>query len=250
MTLDPFFFLCAVPAVLIFGIAKGGFGGSIGVVSVPLMAFAVSPLQAAAILLPILCVMDLLAVHKFWRAWDTDNLKVILPGACLGVVLGAFTFKYLSEAHVRILIGGLAAGFALNYYRKGRLHAPQLPNRIRGSFWSMVAGFTSFGIHAGGPPLSVYLMPQKLHPTLFVGTCTILFAVTNYIKLIPYFWLGQFNVENLWASLLLLPLAPLGVWLGYWMHRRFSSAQFYGLFNLFLLLAGTKLSYDGVVALH
>ncbi|MFC6672929.1 sulfite exporter TauE/SafE family protein [Marinobacterium aestuariivivens] len=250
MILDPFFLLCAVPAVLIFGIAKGGFGGSIGIVSVPLMAFAVSPLQAAAILLPILCVMDILAMKKFWRRWDVENLKIMLPAAILGVVIGTFTFKYLSEAHVRLLIGLLALGFSLNYYRKGQQQEQgRRPGAVQGTFWSVLAGFTSFGIHAGGPPVSVYLMPQKLPPTIFVGTCSVLFCVTNYVKLVPYFWLGQFSADNLWTSLMLLPLAPLGVGLGYWLHSRFSAAQFYGFFNFFLMIAGIKLIYDGLMAL-
>ncbi|GGO86303.1 UPF0721 transmembrane protein [Marinobacterium nitratireducens] len=249
MILDPFFLLCAIPAVLIFGIAKGGFGGSIGIVSVPLMAFAVSPLQAAAILLPILCVMDILAIRKFWRRWDADNLRIMLPAAILGVVIGTFTFKYLSEAHVRLLIGLLALGFALNYYRKRELQEGRRPGAVAGTFWSMLAGFTSFGIHAGSPPVSVYLIPQKLHPSIFVGTCAVLFGVTNYVKLVPYFWLGQFSADNLLTSLMLLPLAPLGIWLGYRLHKKFSAKQFYGFFNFFLMIAGIKLIYDGLLTL-
>lgn len=249
MIADPFFYLCAIPAVLIFGLAKGGFGGAIGIVSVPLMALAISPPQAAAILLPILCVMDLLAIRKFWRAWDKENLRIMLPAAVVGVGIGTLTFSHLSEAHVRILIGLLALGFALTYWRGGSVGTQTRPNIVKGAFWSTLAGFTSFGIHAGGPPISVYLLPQRLPPTLFVGTCTVLFAVTNYLKLVPYYWLGQLNTGNLWTSLVLLPLAPLGVGLGYYLHNKVSPAQFYGIFNLFLLITGLKLLYDGLLAL-
>ncbi|MEH6576961.1 MAG: sulfite exporter TauE/SafE family protein [Amphritea sp.] len=249
MITDPFFFLCAIPAVLIFGMAKGGFGGAIGIVSVPLMALAISPPQAAAILLPILCVMDLLAIRKFWGAWHVENLRIMLPAAMVGIVLGALSFSYLSEAHVRLLIGALAMGFALTYWRGGSVRPKTSPNRVKGTFWSTLAGFTSFGIHAGGPPVSVYLLPQKLHPTVFMGTCTLLFAVTNYIKLIPYFWLGQLNAGNLWTSLALLPLAPLGVGLGYYLHNKVSPELFYGIVNTFLMVTGLKLFYDGMIAL-
>lgn len=48
---------------------------------------------------------------------------------------------------------------------------------------------------------------------------------------------------------MLLPLAPLGVGLGYLLHKKFSATQFYGFFNLFLMIAGIKLIYDGLVAL-
>ena len=112
MITDPLFYFFAVPAILIFGIAKGGFGNAIGVVAVPLMALAVSPLQAAAILLPILCVMDVFAIRKFWRQWDVTNIVIMLPAGCVGVLVGSLTFSYLNEGHVRLLIGLLALIFA------------------------------------------------------------------------------------------------------------------------------------------
>ncbi|WP_020683030.1 sulfite exporter TauE/SafE family protein [Marinobacterium rhizophilum] len=244
-----FFFLCAIPAVLIFGVAKGGFGGIIGIVSVPLMALAVSPAKAAAILLPILCVMDVLAVYKFRGQWHRENLRIMLPAALVGVVLGALTFKYISEAHVRLLIGVLALIFALNYWLGTSKRAAAAPCRLKGWFWSLLAGFTSFGIHAGGPPASAYLVPQRLPPTLFLGTSALLFAVINYAKLIPYFWLGQLNMDNLMTSLILLPLAPIGIGIGYYLHKRISVSLFYGVFNVFLVLTGLKLLYDGFVTL-
>ncbi|GGO84422.1 UPF0721 transmembrane protein [Marinobacterium nitratireducens] len=246
---DPFFFLCAIPAVLIFGIAKGGFGGIIGIVSVPLMALSVSPAQAAAILLPILCVMDLLAVYKFWGQWHSENLKIMLPGALLGILLGVLTFSYLSEAHIRLLIGAVALAFAVQYWFGTAKRSEVGPSRVKGSVWSMIAGFTSFGIHAGGPPASVYLIPQRLPPTLFIGTCSLLFAAINYAKLVPYYWMGQLSGDNMLTSLLLLPLAPFGIGIGYYLHKRVSTQLFYGIFNVFLVLTGLKLLLDGIAAL-
>ena len=249
MITDPLFYFFAVPAVLIFGVAKGGFGNAIGVVCVPLMAMAVSPMQAAGILLPILCVMDVFAVRKFWGKWDSYNLMIMLPAALVGVLLGSLTFSYLNESHVRLIIGLLALAFALNFWLKSELSIKQQPNRIKGALWSTVAGFTSFGIHSGGPPVNFYLIPQKLHPTVFMGTCTIFFGITNYVKLIPYFWLGQLDSENLLTSLVLLPLAPIGVSLGYYLHKRVSPLKFYQIFNFFLFMTGCKLTYDGLILL-
>ncbi len=243
---DPFFYFCAIPAVLLFGLAKGGFGGAIGILSVPLMSLAVAPPQAAAILLPILCVMDLLALRKFWRQWHVANLKIMIPGAILGITIGGFTFRYLSEAHVRLLIGAIAIGFSVHFWTKHENTVAAGINRVKGTFWATISGFTSFGIHAGGPPISVYLLPQRLAPTLYVGTNTVLFAVINYVKLIPYFWLGQLSSANLATSLVLLPLAPVGIAAGYFLHDKISPKVFYRVVNVFLLLAGLKLMFDGV----
>ena len=246
---EPFFYVCAIPAVIIYGLAKGGFGGAIGIIAVPLMSLAVSPPQAAAILLPILCVMDILALRKFWRNWHVQNLKIMIPGALLGIIVGAFTFRYLTEAHVRILIGTIAVAFAIQFWIKQKVTVATQPNRLKGTFWSAISGFTSFGIHAGGPPINVYLLPQKLNPTLYVGTSAVFFAVVNYVKLIPYFWLGQLSANNLATSAVLLPLAPVGIGLGYYLHKKVSPEIFYKIVNFFLFLAGVKLFYDGVVLL-
>ena len=249
MITDPLFYFFAVPAILIFGIAKGGFGNAIGVVAVPLMALAVSPLQAAAILLPILCVMDVFAIRKFWRQWDVTNIVIMLPAGCVGVLVGSLTFSYLNEGHVRLLIGLLALIFALNFWLKSAGSIQKEPNYIKGTFWSVIGGFTSFGIHSGGPPVNIYLLPQKLHPKVFMGTCAMFFWITNYVKLIPYFILGQLDSQNLQTSLVLLPLAPIGVGFGYYLHTRVSTKKFYNIFNLFLIITGCKLTYDGVMLL-
>ena len=249
MITDPLFYFFAVPAILIFGIAKGGFGNAIGVVAVPLMALAVSPLQAAAILLPILCVMDVFAIRKFWRQWDVTNIVIMLPAGCVGVLVGSLTFSYLNEGHMRLLIGLLALIFALNFWLKSPGSIQKEPDYIKGSFWSVIGGFTSFGIHSGGPPVNIYLLPQKLHPKVFMGTCAMFFWITNYVKLISYFILGQLDSQNLQTSLVLLPLAPIGVGFGYYLHTRVSTKKFYNIFNFFLIITGCKLTYDGIMLL-
>ncbi len=245
MITDPFFYLCAIPAVLIFGLAKGGFGGGIAVVSVPLMTLAIPPVQAAAILLPILIVMDVVAMWSFRGQWSKPNLRFSLPGALLGVAIGAFTFRYLSEDAIRMLIGVIAVAFCLNYWLKPSLDKKTEPSLLHGSLWGTVAGFTSFGIHAGGPPLSIYLLPQKMDKTLLMGTFAIFFAVVNFVKLVPYTWLGQFDHTNLLTALVLTPLAPVGVRLGYFLLHKISEQLVYRLCYFFLFVVGIKLLYDG-----
>ena len=249
MISDPFFYLCAIPAVLIYGIAKGGFGGGIAVVSMPLMALAISPIRAAAIMLPILVAMDAVALWSFRGRYSAINLRYLLPGALLGIAVGALTFRYLSEDAVRLMIGLIAVLFAGNHYLGPRERPPRGPHPLRGSAWGALAGFTSFGIHAGGPPASIYLLPQRLEKTVLMGTFAIFFALVNLVKLVPYAWLGQFDASNLTTSLVLIPLAPVGVRLGYWLLQRVDQALVYRLCYFFLLVVGIKLLYDGVVPL-
>jgi hypothetical protein len=247
---DPFFYAVAVPAVLVTGVAKGGFGAGLGILAVPMMALAVLPLQAAAIMLPILCVMDIFGLHAWRGRWDRGAMRVLLPGALVGIGLGTLSAGALRPEHIRLIVGVVAVVFALNYWLGGGgMAAARPPNAAKGLLWSTVSGFTSFVAHAGGPPLSVYLLPLRLEKSLFVGTSTVFFAAVNYIKLVPYAALGQFSAENLGTALALVPLAPVGIRLGVWLNRRLPPATFYRWSYVLVFAVGLKLVWDGAGAL-
>ncbi len=244
---DPRFWLAAVPGVLLFGISKGGFAGGFGIVTVPLMALAVSPVQAAAILLPILLVMDVGAVIAYRGTWDRKLMKVLLPAGLLGTLIGTATFRLLSADAIKLLLGAIAIAFVLyRVLRQGASSAPAPPSVAKGAFWATLSGLTSFVAHAGGPPLSVYLLPLRLPPTLLVGTVVMLFAVLNWSKVLPYWWLGLFSAQNFATSAALMPVGLAGVALGVWLHRRVNETLFYRLVYTFLLLTGLKLVWDAV----
>jgi uncharacterized protein len=245
MISDPWFYLTAIIAVLIVGIAKGGLAGGIGIIGVPLMALTIGPVQAAAIMLPILMLMDVLALRVYWRQWDNRNLLIIIPGAILGTILGLLTFKYLTPDHLRLLIGVIAVGYALNWFLSLGPKAARSASRVRGTFWSTLSGFTSFSVHAGGPPIHVYLLPQQLGKTRFQATTVAFFFLVNWFKLGPYAWLGLLDWSNLGMSLLLAPLAPVGIFLGSWLHRRIDERMFVMVVYVSLLGIGLKLIYDG-----
>jgi uncharacterized protein len=240
---DPLFYLVAFFAVMLTGIAKGGLGLA-GGLSVPILALVISPVQAAAVMLPILVVMDIAAAWAYRRAWDRNIMKVILPAGVAGVALGALIFKFLDDNLIRIIVGLIAVGFVLNSLRKPRID-PARPSKAKGGFWGAVAGLTSFVAHAGAPPLSVYLLPLRLDPALHVGTSTVFFLFLNLFKLLPYFALGLFSAENIGTSLVLMPLGVLGALAGIWLRKRISVSAFFRISYVLLALIGIKLLYDG-----
>ena len=260
MTLPAFptaFYVVAIVAILITGIAKGGFGQGSGGIAVPLMAMFIAPAEAAGIMLPILCAMDLFSVHAYRRLWSRSHIRILLPGALVGIALGAIAFGTLPVNGVRLLLGIIAVTFACNqWFRLTERIAARFartrgrPGALAGAFWGAVSGFTSTLAHAGGPPFSIYMLGQKVDKSLFVGTSAVFFLIVNYAKLVPYYFLGQLNVGNLTVALLFAPLVPVGVWLGVWLHRRISQRTFLNLSYSLLLATGAKLIWDALRSGH
>ncbi len=245
------FYPVAVVAILLTGVAKGGFGTGSGGLAVPLMSIFIPPLEAAGIMLPILCAMDLFGVHAYRGRWSREHLLALLPGALAGIVVGAFAFGTLPVNAIRLIVGAIAMAFALNqWFRVTERIAARLaarrskPGKAAGFVWGAVSGFTSTLAHAGGPPFAIYMLPQRQDKTVLVATSAIFFLAVNYAKLVPYQLLGQLNAGNLAAALLFAPLAPLGIWLGVWMHRHVSERLFYGISYALLFATGLKLVWD------
>ena len=240
------FYLVAIPAVLLIGISKSGFGAGFGALAVPLMALSVSVPQAAAIMMPLLLAMDLMGIHAFRRHVDWALFKRLLPWALLGTVIGTLLFRFLSAP----VVAGIVGVLTLLFLAQRLLFPPRadaaLPPRWLGSVLATTSGFTSFVAHAGGPPLGAYVIPMRLPPLVFTGTMAYLFFCINLSKWLPYAYLGLLNWENLATSLVLLPLAPLGVCIGVRIARRIDPTWFYRLIYLGMLLTGIKLVWDGL----
>lgn len=241
---DPFFYLVAVPAVLLLGISKSGFGAGFGSLAVPLMALAVSVPQAAAILMPVLLLMDLLSMAAFRRHLDRRLLWFLLPWGLAGIALGTLLFRLLDGRAVAGILGVVILAFLVQ-----RLLFPPKPDsppppRWMGALLSATSGFTSFIAHAGGPPINAYVIPLRLSPVLFTGTMAFFFFFINLSKWVPYYWLGLLDWRNLGTSLVLLPLAPLGVWIGVRIAHRIQPVLFYRLIHIGMFLTAVKLLWD------
>jgi uncharacterized protein len=234
---DPFFYVVAIPAVLFLGLSKGGFAG-VGIAATPLLALYLPPLEAAALLLPVLITQDLISLYVYRREWDA--------GAIAGMALAWLLASVISDNAVRITVGLIGLVFVIDVWRKRAQLEPRRMGPAAGVFWGAVSGFTSFMTQAGGPPFQVYVLPQRLPKLMLVGTMTIFFAIVNALKIVPYLALGQFNTANFATSLLLLPAAVLTNFAGIWLVKRTPTDLFYNIAYAMLLVISLVLLWQGI----
>ena len=243
---DPLFYAVAVPAVLLMGLSKSGFASGFGALATPLMALAIPVPQAAAIMLPLLLVMDGVGLKALFALRDRALIRLLLPAGLLGTVIGTLLFGLLSSKTVAGVVGALTLLFlAQRLLFPPHADAPP-PPRWLGFMLGMASGFTSFVAHAGGPPVSAYVLPLRLEPITFAATMATFFAAVNLSKWLPYAWLGLIDWRNMTTALVLVPLAPVGVWVGVRMVRFVRPVVFYWLVYAGMFLTGVKLLWDGL----
>ncbi|MDP2213429.1 sulfite exporter TauE/SafE family protein [Phenylobacterium sp.] len=248
MLTDPLFYALAIPAVILLGLAKGGFAG-VGAISLPLLALAISPVQAAAILLPVLILQDLVGVWAFRRSWDRSILMLMIPSAAVGIGLGYLLAARVSATAVLAVLGAISIVFALHRLwlaRGGGVQAPKNAPLALGALLGAASGFTSQIAHAGQPPFQMWVLPKNLPPPVLVGTTAIFFAVINWIKVPAYLALGQFTAQNLMTAAVLAPLAVVSTFAGVWLVRRIKAEQFYTAIYVLMILVGAQLLWKAL----
>ena len=243
MIQDPVFYLVAAPAVILLGLSKGGLAG-IGSLALPLMVLVIEPVQAAAILLPILIAQDIVGVWSFRRHLDWYVLGWTLPGATLGILIGYWFAASVSSAAVMALVGTISIAFGAYRLWLGRHAAPTVaassPGWI-GSLAGVASGFTSQIAHAGAPPFQLWVMPRRLARDVLIGTWAVYFAALNWIKVPAFAALGQFSETNMLTAAALLPVAVVSTFAGVWLVRRIDGERFYKIIYWLMILVGVIL---------
>ena len=244
---DPVFLASAFVAVVLLGLAKGGFSG-IGMAATPLLALTMPPLQALAIMLPILLMQDVISVWWYRHDWDAWNVKVMLPGAVVGTALAWVLASIVSDNFVRVLIGVIGVLFVLNVWF-GKMPPPRPPSALMGVICGAGAAFTSTIASAGMPPFAIHILPQRMDKMRLVGTVTVFFAAVNVLRLAPYYGLGGLTRHSLMVSLALAPLAIATNFLGFWLVNRIPTGPFYRITYALMFLISSALLAQGVAGL-
>ena len=248
MEINLLFFFTVAPAIILFGIAKSGLGGSIALISIPLMTIGMPLTQALAIMLPILIFSDFIATYRFRKEFDLSTLKLLIPFAAIGIFFGSLTFSFFSENLLKFIVGLMGFLFAGHYFLfKKNKEKKSKKNYFKGGICSLIAGFTSFCVHAGGTPTSIYLLPLRMKKEIYVGTRIIFFTFVNLIKLPFYISLSMLSFDTFKQSILLFPLAGLGIFIGYKILKIIEEKLFYNILYTLILISSIKLLYDYIL---
>ena len=244
MIIDPLFYAMAIPSVILIGLSKGGLTG-LGVLAVPLMAIVASTMQAAAVLMPILLILDLVAVWTYRKSFDKITLIITIPSSIIGIIIGAVLVSQVNPDWIRVIIGFIAISFTISHWRTAKDRGSRGHSIFRGTVWGSITGFTSFVTLTGAPPYQMYLLPLKLDQRTYAGTFMIFFWVNNILKIIPFMMLGEMTRSTVTTSMILFPISLIFTFLGIWIVRKLPTKIFYEIIYILLFLVSIKLIYDG-----
>ncbi|QQA42447.1 sulfite exporter TauE/SafE family protein [Pelagovum pacificum] len=249
MTFDLFFFAIAVPAVLFAAVSKAGFGSGAAFAGAAILAVALPPGFALGMMLPLLMLVDVASLGAYRGQWHKPSALWLIAGAVPGIALGAWLYVVVEPDVFRLFLGLMCILFVAYQYaqKQGWLKAGHSAfSRAWGAIAGVVAGFTSFVSHAGGPPVAVFLLNQGMGKTTFQATTVIVFWAINLLKAVPYAFIGIFTADSLLASLMLAPVALIGAWIGVRAHHWMPEKLFFGLTYVLLTLTGLRLIWDGI----
>jgi uncharacterized protein len=204
-------------ACFLIGLSKGGLGGPLPVAMViPLLSVVMDPREAVPLSTPFLIFADWFALRAYWRKWDMQLVRLLLPAAVLGVILGALALSRISPNFLRIIIG-IATLLVIAYkLAADRFEKIQYEHRTwHGYLAGFASGFASTLANAGAFPFTIYMLLQKkLDAVTFIGTTTLLFALVNLMKIPLFLQQNLLSLDRIRSVLWALPIIVLGVWLG------------------------------------
>jgi uncharacterized protein len=221
-------YVAVVIAILGFmiGFAKGGFNG-LGALLTPILALVLPVASAVGVLLPMLMVGDVFAVYMYWREWDLDLVKRMLPAGIVGALVGTFLLSSVSTDGLRIILGIFVLVTVAYKFLSDRIQAIRYESRRwHAPAAGLLSGVASGMFNSGGPPFNSYLLLQKLQPRPFIATTAIYFALLNLIKVPGFLYTGVLNLRLLFSLWWVFPFIPIGIWAGRMTLTRLSPSAF------------------------
>jgi uncharacterized membrane protein YfcA len=222
---------------LMIGFAKGGFGG-LGALLTPVLALVLPVSMAVGVLLPMLMVGDVFAVYMYWKEWDLDLVKRMLPAGIVGALIGTFLLSAISPNGLRLILGIFVLMLVAYRFLSDRIQAIRYqPRRWHAPAAGFLAGIASGMFNSGGPPFNSYLLFQRLKARPFIATTAIYFALLNLIKVPGFLYTGVLNLPLLFSVWWVFLFIPVGIWIARMTLTRISSSAFEWIIIILLIFS-------------
>ena len=247
MMLDPITVAVSFAAVFLISFTKGALGGGFAILGIPLIALVMDPVTAGALLAPLFCVMDIVAL-RYWRpsTWSKPDLIVLVPTLLAGMGLGFLVIGFADRRAIALAVAVITLTFAGMWFMRGSRVVRRPRSPARGALAGVTSGIASMVAHAGGPPVAMYLLPLGLPAAVYAGTTFLYFVVSNLVKVGPWIAIAQPTDEFWLLFALMLPAIPIGTWIGWRLHGRLDQRQLYRACYALLVVVALKLLWDGV----
>ena len=202
-------------AAFFIGLSKAGLKG-IDMMNVTIMAIVFGSKASTGIVLPLLCIADIIAVSYYHRHAQWNHFWKLIPWMAIGILVGVYVGKDMNEAVFRkimavIIIVTVAIMIALEMRKN-----PLIPtNKLFVANMGLAAGFTTMLGNLAGAFSNIYFLAMRMSKNDFIGTAAWIFLVINLFKL-PFqvFLWKNITLESLYTDLLLLPAMLIGFWVG------------------------------------
>lgn len=202
-------------ASFIIGLSKAGLKG-IDMMNVTIMAIVFGGKASTGIVLPLLCVADIMAVIYYNRHAEWNHFWKLIPWMFVGILIGVYVGKDLDETVFRrimavIIVLTIAIVIALEF----RKTAAMPGNKLFAAGMGLVSGFTTMLGNLAGAFSNIYFLAMRMPKNNFIGTAAWVFLVVNLFKL-PFqvFYWKNITVSTLYTDMLLLPALIAGFWAG------------------------------------
>ena len=197
------------------GLSKAGLRG-IDMMNVTIMAIVFGSKASTGIVLPLLCVADIVAVSYYHRHAQWNHFWKLIPWMAIGILVGVYVGKDMNEVIFRKIMAIIIITTVLIMVALEIRKNPIIPtNKIFVANMGLAAGFTTMLGNLAGAFSNIYFLAMRMPKNDFIGTASWVFLVINLFKL-PFqifFW-KNITTESLYTDLLLLPSVLIGFWLG------------------------------------
>lgn len=201
---------------ILIGMSKTGIQG-INTISIPILAMMFGAKESTGLVLPMLCMADLVAVIYYRRMGEWKYIVKLLPAAVAGFFVALAVDQVIPASQFkRLMAVCILIGLVIMFWteRKGK------QNVVGDAWWyaplfGLLGGFTTMIGNAAGPVMAVYLLSMRLPKYCFVGTTAWFFLIINLLKLpLQIFAWDNITLTSFALNLSAIPFILLGAVVG------------------------------------